>query len=176
MALVFVHEEPAAFHGCRLFFLPIGRPPSRGGTTSQRPFGPRPVAGRHLNSHLGLVPRRDGISTAILASSRGGTASQQPFGPRPAAGRHLNSHLGLVSWRDGISTAILAPSRGGTASQRPFGPRPVAGRGVRLPHRNSCGPGALFTLHDPTESRTTRGFDVCTPTESRTTRGWDLRR
>ena len=50
---------------------------SRGGTASQRSFWSRPVAGRRLNGHFGLVPSRDGVSTAILVLSRGGTASQK---------------------------------------------------------------------------------------------------
>ena len=88
----------------------------------------RPAAGRRLNGHFGSVPPRDGVSTAILASSRHGTASQRPFWPRPAAGWRLNGHFGSVSPRDGISTVILIPSRHGMASQRSFWLRPATGR------------------------------------------------
>ena len=88
----------------------------------------RPAAGRRLNGHFGPVPPRDGVSTAILASSRRGMASQRPFWPRPAAGWHLNGHFGSVPPRDGISTVILAPSRHGMASQPSFWPRPATRR------------------------------------------------
>ena len=109
---------------------------------------PRPAAGQHLNGHFGLVPWRDDISTAILASSRGGTASQRPFWPRPVAGQHLNHHFGPVPWRDNISTTILAPSRGGTTSQPPFWPRPVAGQHLNrhsgpIPRRDEAAPSCV---------------------------------
>ena len=87
----------------------------------------RPATGRHLNRHLGLVPPRDSVSTAILAPSRRGMASQPSFWSRPATGWHLNRHFGPVPPRDGISTVILAPSRHGMASQRPFWLRPATG-------------------------------------------------
>jgi len=37
-----------------------------------------------LNGHFGLVPSRDGVSMAILASSCDTMASQRPFGSRHA--------------------------------------------------------------------------------------------
>ena len=135
----FIHEGPAAFHGCRLFLYAhfeqpaIFVPPrdgvsivilasSRHGTASQPSFWPRPAAGRRLNRHFGFVPPREGVSTVILASSRHGTASQPSFWPRPAAGQRLNRHFGLVPPRDGVSMVILASSRRGMASSRSSAP------------------------------------------------------
>ena len=99
----------------------------------------RPAAGWRLNRHFGLVPPRDGVSTAILISSRHGMASQWSFWPRPAAGWRLNGHFGPVPPRDGISTVILISSRHGTASQRSFWSRPAAGRLAAPP--GACHPG-----------------------------------
>ena len=88
----------------------------------------RPAAGWCLNGHLGPVPPRDGVSTAILAPSRHGMTSQRPFWLRPATGWRLNGHFGPVPPRDGISTVILVPSRHGMASQPSFWSRPATGR------------------------------------------------
>ena len=110
----------------------------------------RPAAGWHLNRHLGLIPPRDGVSTAILAPSRHGMASQRPFWPRPATGRHLNGHFGSVPPRDGVSTAILAPSRRGMTSQRSFWLRPAAGRLAVPP--GACHPGLPLGKFHPSDT------------------------
>ena len=94
----FIHEGPAAFHGCRLFLY------------------------AHFEQPAIFVPPRDGVSIVILASSRHGTASQPSFWPRPAAGQRLNRHFGLVPPRDGVSMVILASSRRGMASSRSSAP------------------------------------------------------